>query len=253
MRLFAFALVLLVPLAARAAELTVFAAASLTDVMKDIARVWEGEGHSKLRFSFDASSTLARQMEQGATVNLFASADQRWMDWAQQRNLIVPETRRTLLGNTLVLVMPKDRAQPVKIGPGFDLLSLLGADGRLAVGDPSNVPAGIYAKQALTKLGLWNSVEPRLARAENVRSALLLVERDEAPAGIVYKTDAAVSPGVTVVGSFPADTHDPIAYPFAVARSGDTPEARELLKFLSGRAASEAFARRGFEVESGDN
>jgi len=249
MRWLALLFALLLPGAAVAQDLTVFAAASLTDALQDVAHVWEAPGRPKLHFSFAASSTLARQIDQGATANLFASADQQWMNWATGRHLIADDTRRTLLGNTLVLVMPKDRVHPVKIGPGWDLMALLGADGRLATGDPDNVPAGIYAKQALTRLGLWSAVEPRLARAENVRSALLLVERGEVPAGIVYATDAAVAPGVAVAGAFPDNTHDPIAYPFAVTRAGDTPAARAFLDFLAGPEAGAIFAKRGFNTE----
>jgi molybdate transport system substrate-binding protein len=227
----------------------VFAAASLTDALKDVGQVWEASGHPKLRFSFAASSTLARQIDQGAPANLFAAADQQWMNWAAQRRLIADDTRRTLLGNTLVLVMPKDRVHPVTIGPGWDLMALLGADGRLATGDPANVPVGIYAKQALIKLGLWSAVEPRLARTDDVRSALLLVERGEVPAGIVYSTDAAVSPGVAIAGTFPEDTHDPIVYPFAVTHVGDTPAARAFLDYVAGPEAGAIFAKRGFKTE----
>lgn len=236
------------PLPARAAELAVFAAASLTEVMKDIAPVWEAGGRAKLRFNFAASSTLARQIEQGAPAAVFASADEQWMDWVQQRDLIVPETRRTLLGNTLVLVMPKDIARPISLSAGLDLSALLGADGRIAVGDPSNVPAGIYAKQALTTLGLWEVARPRLAASDSVRSALLLVERHEAPLGIVYATDAAVAPGVAVAGAFPEGSHTPITYPFAIPRAGDSAAARAFLAFLSTPEAQAAFTRRGFRA-----
>jgi molybdate transport system substrate-binding protein len=249
MRFLLFALVLLVPLAARAQELTVFAAASLTDAMKDVSALWATAGHPPLRMSFASSSTLARQIEQGAPVNVFASADEKWMDYLAQKNLIVADTRKDLLGNDLVLVMPADKPQHVTIGPGFDLLKLLGPNGRLAVGDPTNVPAGIYAEQALKKLGLWDSVAPHLARAEDVRAGLLLVERGEAPAGIVYGTDAAVSKGVMVAGVFPAGSHDPVSYPFAVVKSGDTPQARALLTFLTGPQARAVFVQRGFKVE----
>jgi molybdate transport system substrate-binding protein len=249
MRWLALLFFLLLPAAVAAQEITVFAAASLTDALQDVGRVWEASGHPKLRFSFAASSTLARQIDQGAPANLFASADEQWMNWAAQRHLIADDTRRTLLGNTLVLVMPKDRVHPVTIGPGCDLMALLGPDGRLATGDPTNVPAGIYAKQALTKLGLWTAVEPRLARTDDVRSALLLVERGEVPAGIVYSTDAAVAPGVAIAGAFPENTHDPIVYPFAVTRVGDTPAARAFLDYLAGPEAGAIFARRGFKTE----
>ena len=248
MRVLLAMLLFLLPVAARSQPLTMFAAASLTDAMKDVAKLWEAGGHAPIRFNFGASSTLARQMEQGASANLFASADTQWMDYAQQRNLILPDTRRDLLGNQLVLVMAKSAAHPVTIAPGFDLGSILGANGRLAVGDPSNVPAGIYAQQALTKLGLWQAIQPRLAPAENVRSALLLVERGEAPAGIVYQTDVAVSPSLAVVGVFPETSHDPIVYPFAITRSGDTSEARAFIAFLTAPASEAAFRQRGFSV-----
>lgn len=242
------ALLLLFPLAASAQPLTVFAAASLTDAMGDIGRLWEAAGHAPARFNFGASSTLARQMEQGAPANLFASADTQWMAYAAEQNLIVPETRRDLLGNRLVLVMRRDAARPVALGPGFDVTAILGAGGRLAVGDPSNVPAGIYARQALTRLGVWPAVMNRLAPAQNVRGALLLVERGEAPAGIVYATDAAVAAGVAVVGVFPGNSHDPIVYPFAVVRGGDTAEARAFMAFLSAPTSAAAFRARGFGV-----
>jgi molybdate transport system substrate-binding protein len=243
-----FCLVLLGP-AARAQELTVFAAASLTDAMRDVAGAWEKAGHKPLRQSFSASSTLARQIEQGAPANLFASADEKWMDYLATRGLIASDTRADILGNDLVLIVPANRAKHVTIGRGFDLVALLGPDGRLATGDPAHVPAGIYAQQALTRLGVWSAVEPRLARTEDVRGALQLVERGEAPAGIVYATDAAVSSGVAIAGTFPADSHDPITYPFAVVKGGDTPEARALLAFLRGPEAEAIFTRRGFKAE----
>lgn len=226
----------------------VFAAASLTDVLRDLDAPWQAAGHAPMKLTFASSSTLARQIEQGAPANLFASADEQWADYLDTRNLLAPGTRRTLLTNDLVLVVPKDRARTVAIGPGLDLTALLGPDGRIATGDPAHVPVGIYAQQALTKLGLWDQAAPRLARAPDVRSALLLVERGEAPAGIVYSTDAAASSGVALAGTFPADTHDPITYPFAVVRAGDTAEARELLSFMAGAQEHEAFRKRGFGV-----
>jgi len=241
--------VLLVPLTARASDLTVFAAASLTDAMKDISAQWEKAGHPALHLSFGASSTLARQIDEGAPANLFASADEKWMDFLAQKNLIVPDTRKDLLGNDLVLVVSADHPQHVTIGPDFDLIKLLGANGRLATGDPAHVPVGIYAEQALRKLGLWDGVAPHLARTDDVRSALLLVERGEAPAGIVYATDAAVSKAVMVAGTFPASSHDPVAYPFAVTKAGDNPDARALLAFLAGPQARAVFMQRGFKVE----
>jgi molybdate transport system substrate-binding protein len=249
MRFLLFLCVLLAPLAARAQELTVFAAASLTDAMKDVSALWTKAGHPPLSLSFGASSTLARQIEQGAPAALFASADEKWMDYLAQKNLIAADTRKDLLGNDLVLVVPAEKPMHVTLGPDFDLLGLLGANGRLATGDPAHVPVGIYAEQALKKLGWWDKVAPRLASTEDVRAALLLVERGEAPAGIVYATDAAVSKAVMVAGTFPASSHDPVAYPFAVVKAHDTPEARALLTFLAGPQAREVFVRRGFKVE----
>lgn len=249
MRILLFLCVLLVPLAAHAQELTVFAAASLTDAMKDISTQWVQAGHQPLRMSFGSSSTLARQIEAGAPANLFASADENWMDYLAQKNLIAADTRKDLLGNDLVLVVPADKPLHVTLGPGFDLLALLGPSGRLAVGDPAHVPVGIYAEQALKKLGWWDSVSPHLAPTADVRAGLLLVERGDVPAGIVYATDAAASKAVMVAGTFPADSHDPITYPFAAVKSGDTPETRVLLAFLAGPQARAVFVQRGFKVE----
>ncbi|MBV8097043.1 MAG: molybdate ABC transporter substrate-binding protein [Acetobacteraceae bacterium] len=249
MRVLLLICVLLAPLTARAQELTVFAAASLTDAMKDVSTLWARAGHQPLRMSFASSSTLARQIEQGAPANLFASADEKWMNYLAEKKLIAPGTREDLLGNDLVLIVPANKPQHVTIGPGFDLLGLLGPRGRLATGDPAHVPVGIYAEQALRKLGLWDSIAPRLARTDDVRAALLLVERGEAPAGIVYATDAAVSKAVMIAGTFPANSHDPITYPFAVVKSGDTAEARALLAFLAGPQGRAVFVQRGFKVE----
>jgi molybdate transport system substrate-binding protein len=249
MRLLYVLLVLLLPLTARAQQVTVFAAASLTDAMKDVSAKWAAAGHQPLVMSFGSSSTLARQIEQGAPANVFASADEKWMDYLAQKNLIIADTRKDLLGNDLVLVVPADKPLRVTIGKSFNLMALLGANGRLATGDPAHVPVGIYAEQALKKLGMWDKVSPRLARTDDVRAALLLVERGEAPAGIVYATDAAVSKAVMVAGTFPADSHDPVSYPFAVTKSGDTPEARALLQFLAGAPARAVFVQRGFKVE----
>jgi molybdate transport system substrate-binding protein len=249
MRFLLLLLLLLAPLQARAEALTVFAAASLTDAMKQIADLWVKAGHEAPRQSFASSSTLARQIESGAPANIFASADEQWMDYLAKKDLLAPDTRKDLLGNDLVLVVPATRPIHVDIKPGFDIAKLLGADGRLATGDPAHVPVGIYAEKALRKLGMWDTVAPRLAPAADVRSALLLVERGEAPAGIVYATDAAASKGVVVAGVFPDNSHDPITYPFAVTKGGDTPEARSFLTFLSSPAVREVWTRNGFKVE----
>lgn len=238
------------PAAVRAADVTVFAAASLTNAMQALAEEWRASGRSEVRFSFAASSTLARQIEQGAAADIFASADERWMDYLAARNLIVPESRVSTLGNTLVLIAPAASAQaPVAIGRGLDLALLLGPQGRIAVGDPAHVPAGRYARQALEHLGLWQAAEARLARADNVRAALLFVERGEAPVGIVYGTDAAISGRVRVLGTFPAASHAPISYPFALTRHGDTQAARAVLDFLTGPGAAPVWRRFGFSLQ----
>jgi molybdate transport system substrate-binding protein len=249
MRLLLLLCLLLTSVVAKAQEVTMFAAASLTDALKDVSAEWAKAGHTPLRLSFGASSAMARQIEQGAPANLFASADLKWMDYLADKNLIANDTRRNLLGNQLVLVVPADKARKVTIAPGLDLNALLGPNGRIATGDPAHVPVGLYAREALTRLGLWDAVMPRLARTEDVRSALLLVERGEAPAGIVYSTDAAASKGVAVAGIFPADSHQPIVYPFAVVKSGDTPAAREVMAFIQGPQAKAIFVKRGFKVE----
>ncbi len=229
------------------ADLTVFAAASLTDVFKTLGEQWQARNGAAVRFSFAASSTLARQIEQGAPADIFASADEAWMDYLQQRSLIIDASRISPIGNTLVLVAPAAAADAVPLDRSTDFLRLLGADGRLATGDPAHVPVGIYAQQALAWMGQWDAVAPRLARADSVRSALLLVERGEAPYGIVYGTDAAVAPGVRVVGTFPAESHPPVRYPFAlVRRDADAPQARALLAFLAGPDAMPAYRRFGF-------
>ena len=243
------AVLLLWPLSPRAQELTVFAAASLTDAMKDVSAAWQKAGHPALRLSFGASSTLARQIDQGAPANVFASADTKWMAYLAERHELAEGTTIELLGNELVLVVPASNPDNFAIAQGLDVAALLGRDGRLATGDPAHVPVGLYAEQALRKLGLWEAVAPHLARTDDVRAALLLVERGEAPAGIVYATDAAASPKVRVAGRFPDDSHDPIVYPFAVTRAGDNATARDLLGFLQTSPARAIFASRGFKVE----
>ncbi|MDO9713270.1 molybdate ABC transporter substrate-binding protein [Paracraurococcus lichenis] len=229
--------------------LTVFAAASLTDALRVLAQEWQARGNPAPRLSFAASSALARQMEQGAPADLFMSADEPWMDYVQQRDLIVNDTRVSPLGNALVLVAPADAARPVTLARGTDLAALLGPQGRIATGDPAHVPVGKYAQAALTWMGQWDTLSPRLARADNVRSALLLVERGEAPYGIVYATDAAASQGVRVVGTFPAESHPSITYPFALTRrAAGNAQARALLAFLAGPEAAPTWQRFGFSL-----
>ncbi len=238
------------PATAQAQGVTVMAASSLTDAMKELGALWAAKGHPLPRFSYGASSALARQIEQGAPADIFASADEPWADYLQQRDLLVSKSRTSPLGNTLVLIAPAEPASaPIAIGPGVDLLTRLGATGRLVTGDPASVPVGKYAEASLRALGVWDAVAPRIARAENVRAALLLVERGEAPLGIVYATDAAASKAVRVIGTFPAASHPPISYPFALTRHGDTPEAHALLAFLVGPEAAPVYRRLGFSVK----
>jgi molybdate transport system substrate-binding protein len=239
-------LLLLLPLSAHAAGLTVFAAASLTDAFKDIGVRWQALGHAPVTFSFAASSTLARQIEAGAPADVFASADEKWMNALAAANNIVPGTRVDIVGNALVVVERRANLHPVDLKDGVDLSTLLGTSGRLAIGDPSNVPAGIYAKQALIKLDAWDKVADRLAPAGSVRDALELVARGEAPAGIVYATDVRVVSDLAVAGTFPADSHDPILYPAAVTTHASGGEARAFVKFLTSASAQDVFAHYGF-------
>jgi len=236
--------------AARAQEgPTVFAAASLTDALRALGQQWVARGNPAPRFSFAASSALARQIEQGAPADLFMSADEPWMDYVQQRNLIVTATRASPIGNALVLVTPTSDTRRVTLAQGTDLLALLGPNGRIATGDPAHVPVGRYAQAALTWMGQWDAIAPRLARADNVRAALLLVERGEAPFGIVYATDAAISPGVRVAGTFPAGSHTAITYPFALTRRAENnAQARALFAFLAGPEAHPVWQRFGFRL-----
>lgn len=244
-----FVLLLGVSTWARASEpITVFAAASLQDALREAAQRWVERGGAPLRFSFAASSALARQIEQGAPAAVFASADEQWMDYLAQRKLIAEGTRRSLLGNRLALVVPVANPVVLEIKPGFDLVALLGAEGRWVTGDPASVPAGRYAQQALTYLGAWPAAQGRLVRAENVRVALSFVERGEVGAGIVYETDAAASRKVRIAAIFPVDSHAPISYPFAVIARNDAPAARALIDFLASPTAAEVWGRHGFRV-----
>ncbi len=235
--------------AAAQEPVTAFAAASLQDGLRALGAAWAARGNAPPRFSFAASSALARQVEQGAPADLFMSADEAWMDYLQARGLIVEGTRTAALGNALVLVAPAASAAQVALGRGADLLALLGPGGRIAAGDPAHVPAGRYAQAALEWLGQWPALAPRLARADNVRAALLLVERGEAPLGIVYATDAAASRGVRVLAAFPAESHPPIAYPFALTRrAAGNAAARDFLAFALSPAAAATWQRLGFTL-----
>lgn len=230
--------------AAKAQDLLVYAAASLTEALQEAAAAIG----QPARFSFAASSTLARQIENGAPADIFASADEEWADYLAARKLIVADSRITLLSNRLVLIVPADRKQDAVLAKGMDFASLLGG-GRLAVGDPAHVPAGRYARQSLEWIGAWAAVEPRLARADSVRAAMALVERAEAPFGIVYATDAASNPRVAVAATFPPESHTPIAYPFAILAGRDRPATRAFLAGLHSPAAMAVFRKHGFAID----
>jgi len=226
-------------------DLIVFAAASLKNALDAVNAQWQKDTGKKAIISYAASSTLARQIEQGAPAQLFLSADLDWMDYLAGKNLIKPQTRSNLLGNRLVLIVPKDRAEKVDIKAGPDLASLVG-DGRLAMGKFDAVPAGKYAKAAPEKLGIWASVAAKTAQVENVRAALLPVSRGEAPAGIVYATDAAADGNVAVIGTFPEDTHSPIIYPVALTATATNPDAADFLAYMRSPKARPIFEAQGF-------
>ncbi|EKN5938390.1 molybdate ABC transporter substrate-binding protein [Yersinia enterocolitica] len=231
---------------AMAADITVFAAASLTNALQDIAVQYKKEKQVDVVASYASSSTLARQIEQGAPADLFISADQQWMDYAIDKQQMVVNTRYTLLGNELVLIAPKDsKITKVAIDKKTDWKKLL-EGGRLAVGDPDHVPAGIYAKESLENLGAWATLAPEMARANNVRSAMALVERAEAPLGIVYGSDAIASDKVKVVGVFPEASHKPVEYPMAIVKGHENPTVTAFYDYLKSQAAAVIFEKYGF-------
>ena len=238
---------------ARAADASrgvlVFAAASLANVLGDLDQAFTARTGIRVTSSLAASSTLAKQIEAGAPADVYFSADLQWMSYLQQRALLRPGSRHDVAGNSLVLIAPAASTLQVSIAPGFDLAGRLGG-GHLAVADPDSVPAGIYAREALQKLGVWDSVAPRLVRAENVRTALAYVARGDAPLGIVYRTDALVQKGVRVVGVFPADSHSPIVYPVALTRRSNDAAAR-YLAFITSPDAQTVFRKWGFEPLTG--
>ncbi|HKT85740.1 MAG TPA: molybdate ABC transporter substrate-binding protein [Novosphingobium sp.] len=223
----------------------VLAAASLQEAMNAAAHAWATKGHDRPRISFAGSSALARQIEAGAAADIFVSADEEWMDDVEKKGLLRSGTRVSFLRNVLVLAAPRDSRMKLAIRPGFPLSQALGS-GRLAIADPKGVPAGIYAKQALTRLGVWNSVAGKLAPAENVRAALALVSRGAVPLGIVYATDVQADPRVRAVGTFPPTTHDPISYPVAVLKASRNPDAENFRRFLISGEGTAIFRRFGF-------
>jgi molybdate transport system substrate-binding protein len=251
-RFFASALIILTIGAGTAAypedkTITVFAAASLKNALDDVDAAFTKQTGVKVVTSYDASSALMKQIEAGAPADAFLSADLKWMDYGVEKKVINESTRLNLLGNVLVLIAAKDsKIDHVDIKPGFDLAKLAG-DGRIATGDVKAVPVGLYAKAALEKLGVWSSVEPKMAMTVNVRAALAYVARGEAPLGIVYATDAKIEPEVKVIGVFPDNSHDPIIYPVAATVNAKS-ETMQYLAFLRSTAAKSTFEGYGFSV-----
>lgn len=250
-RLFSLCLILLsfIPTLSFAKEkITVFAASSLTNVMTEIGQNFKREQNINVVFSFASSSTLARQIAQGAPAQLYLSANQKWMDYLVEQHAVAASTRMTLLRNSLVLITP--RTSPVnniELNSGWDLSASIG-DSRLAVGDPDHVPAGRYAKQALESLQLWQQAAPLLARTSDARGALVLVERGESPLGIVYGTDALVTKKVKTVATFPADSHNVIEYPLVLVNDKPSLAVKTFYQYLQGPEARAVFVKYGFEV-----
>lgn len=237
------------PVAAEQPEVVVFAAASTTNAITDIGNLYAAKQLGTIKTSFASSSTLAKQIESGAPVDVYLSANKKWMDYLADKDLIDKASRFDLLGNRIVLIAPQASAiQTVDIKAGMDLVALLGQDGRLSMGDPDHVPAGMYGKKAMEKLGLWDQVKDRVAPMKDVRAALVLVERAEAPLGEVYATDAAISDKVRVVGTFPTDSHPPIVYPVAAVTGGKAEAAKAFMDFLKTPEARAIFEKYGFSV-----
>jgi molybdate transport system substrate-binding protein len=226
-------------------ELLVFAAASLTNVLEELSADWTRRSGVPVKLSFAASSALARQIEAGGRADVFVSADQEWMSYLAERQLVDRESRRDLVGNSLVLIAPADSNVRVTLKPGVDLAAALGG-GRLATGDPATVPVGRYARAAFESLGVWAQLKVRLVPADNVRGALNFVARGEVPLGVVYATDARAETAVRVVATFPAGSHPPITYPAAKTTTG-RPEAIGYLTYLSGTAAGPTWKKYGFQ------
>jgi len=227
-------------------EIKVFAAASTTDAINELGASFAAQGKGKIVPSYASSSTLAKQIENGAPANVFISADEQWADYLSNKKLL--SGRVALLGNRLALIAPADSKVQLGILPHMPLAQVLG-EGRLAVGDPDHVPVGIYTKAALTKLGVWTEVEGKLARADSVRAAMAYVDRGESPLGIVYSTDAWIDPKVRIVATFPEDSHPPIIYPAALVAGQETPAAKEFFAFIQSDAAKDVWRKYGFLVK----
>lgn len=235
------------PALARAGTIRIFAAASTTNAVGSIIRVYTAETGKGVVPSFASSSTLAKQISQGAPADIYLAANPKWMDFIEGEGLVASGTRISLLGNRITLIQPGAGELKVDISRETDLAGILGDD-KLAMGDPDHVPAGIYGRKALAFLGLWRSVSPKVARTKDVRAALALVERAEAPLGIVYATDAAISGKVRVVALFPENTHPPVIYPACIINGRAGKNARAFFKFLKGPKAAEIFKSHGFSV-----
>lgn len=235
------------PAAVAEENVTVFAAASLKNALDAINGACEADVGEKATISYAASSALAKQIEEGAPADVFMSADLDWMKYLADKSLIKADTETQLLGNSIVLIAPADSSAATEIKDGFDLAGLVG-DGKLAMANVDSVPAGKYGKAALEKLGVWASVEGKVAQAENVRAALALVSSGEAPLGIVYKTDAAADKKVKVIGTFPADSHPAIIYPVAQTAGSKDAETPKFLACLKSDKAKTLFEEQGFTV-----
>lgn len=231
----------------RSEEVVVFAAASLKSALDAVAADFEQATGNTVTISYAGSNALARQIIEGAPADIFISAAVNWMDEVEAAGLVVPDTRRKLLGNALVLVAHGKDAMPVQIGSGFDLKQLLGDD-KLSMAMVDSVPAGQYGKESLENLGVWSSVQSSVAQSENVRAALSLVSSGEAPYGIVYASDAISDDNVTVVATFPAESHKPIVYPAVLLTGASDPADKAFFEALSADAADARFARQGFEI-----
>lgn len=228
---------------AHADGVMVYASASLTDAIKEVSSLWQSTRKDTIKSSFASSSTLAKQIGAGAPADIFVSADIKWMDYLASRQLIIPSSRRNLLGNALVMIAPASEPRKIAMTKG----KAPAVTGRLCMGAPTSVPAGIYGKQALTNLGWWSALEKNIVGTEDVRTALAFVERGECPLGIVYETDAKTSTKVMVAGRFPPGVHDPVVYPFALLPNA-SPVAREFFIYLIGPEAQKVFVRHGFVI-----
>ncbi|PNG27960.1 molybdate ABC transporter substrate-binding protein [Methylocella silvestris] len=234
---------------APAAGPTVFAAASMKTALDAIAASWTAQTGKAPVLVYGSSAVLAKQIEQGAPADIFISADLNWMDYLDKAKLLRAGTRRAFLGNELVLVEPADQKTTLKIEPGFDLAGQTGG-GKIAVCTITSCPGGVYGKESLVALGVWDKVEPKLAQSDNIRAALNLVARGEARFGIVYATDAKAEPKVRVVGVFPSSSHSPIVYPVAVLEGSKNPEAASFVAYLSSQAAVKILLEQGFSILS---